>query len=648
MVRQMNIDNISSAQNIARLTPSNDDRAPNEKEGSGSAAQPQDSVNLEQGATGAPKKELTMLFYMHGQYKDLHKSTASAFFNIEKAGSDDNVNVVVQLGRAPQDDPSKEPQKIDGDWSGVKRYLVTKHDHSDMDMTLEQFIEIEKKIPDNPVIHYMLGDCYQAQGDKEKALAEYNRSKELGMVKYMNDYESDKSKKIREEVDGLTKPFEDAGEEKQVFGSPALEQLPDGTKMGDPQTLKDFVSWGMKSYPANHYVVVVTGHGGAWIGALEMTPESMNKALKEGTEEASKATGEPKKLDALLFNSCYMGNMEAAYEMRGASDINIASENYSRGNMLYDWDDHINSIEKKIKESGEFDAKAFAKDFVEYYRKEGKEVKDNYPEFTTWKESYLTLTAIDNKNLDGLVAEWKNFIAACKDNKVPDHLIFKDFSQAQGFNSSAFNPAQTIFAFYDMIKDIGDIMAHVKENPMIPQPVKDEAGKVQEAVKSVVIDEQHEGKAMDNATGITVWAPSNAVDVAYMAGRYEKENVPQFVKSSGGYLEWLKEAARNVNPEKLKAFMADTQLIRNIKLTLENPDMKLTDREKKTLEDAKESITKHALKIKEDLDLTEPRLATLWKNPFKTLPDFGQYGTITEGFVREAAQRDGLSDTPQR
>jgi hypothetical protein len=647
MVRQMNIDNVTGSQNLARIATAKDDAAPSEREESVAAAPPQDSVNLEQGKTAPPKKELTMLFYMHGQYKDLHKTTASALFNIEKAGSDENVNVVAQLGRAPQDDPSKDPQHIDGDWSGVRRYYVSSHDHSDMNMTLENYLDIEKQVPDNPVVHYTLGDIYWAAGDKEKGKAEYDKSKELGMLKYMENYDSDWSKKVRDEIDNLTKPYEDAFKDKQNFGSPVLEKLPDSTKMGEPETLKDFVAWGMKNYPANHYVVVVTGHGGAWIGALEMSPASMNKAIQEGVAEASKETGEQKKLDALLFNSCYMGNMEAAYEMKGAADINIASENYSRGNMLHDWDDHITAIQSKIKEAGEFDPKSFARDFVEYYRKEGKEIKDNYPEFTQWKESYLTLTAMDNKKLDGLVAEWKNFVAACKENKVPDHVIFKEFSEAQGFNSSAFNPAQTIFVFYDMIKDIGDIMAHVKDNPSIPPAVKDQAGRVQEAVKDVVISEQHEGKSMDNSTGITVWAPSNAVDVAYMANRYETENVPEFVKSSGGYLKWLKEAAKSVNPEKLKEFMGDTQLIRNIRLTLENPDMKLTNREKKTLEDAKQSITRHALKVKEDLDLTEPRLAALWKDPFKSLPDLGQYG-MDEGFISEVARRDGLSEPNKR
>ncbi len=635
----MNIDRVNLPQTTA--LPS----TPIEKEESTSqqgATLPQDSVSLKTDAA-PPRKKLTVLFYMHGQYKDLHKTTASTLFNIEQAGSDENVNVVAQLGRAPQDVPGKEPHHIDGDWSGVKRYYVTKHDHSDMNMTLEQWLGVEKQIPGNPLVHYTLSEMYSGMGDKAKALEEYNKSKELGMVKYMENYDAPESKKIREEMDAITKPFDDAAKDKQIFGSQAVETLADGTKMGDPKSLSDFITWGMKNYPAEHYVLVVTGHGGAWVGALEMSPQAMSKAVQNGVADASKETGEQKKIDAFVFNSCYMGNIESAYDMRNIADINIASENYSRGNMLHDWNDHISRVEQSIKDSGTFDPKAFAKDFVEYYRAEGKDVKENFPEFIRWKESYLTLTALDTKKLEGVVDEWKNFVKTCKDQKVPDYMIFKEFDKSQGYNSSAFNPAGTIFAFYDMIKDIGDIMKNVQQNPAIPKAVKDQAVKVQAAVKEAVIAEQHEGKDMDNSTGITVWAPTNAVDIAFMAQRYEKENVPDFASRSE-YLPWLKDAAKKVDKKVLSDFMADSTLIRNLNQILANPKIVLTDAEKKTMGEAKDIVLKHALSLKEKLTLTEPRMEVLWKGIETGRLDYDLYSALGRHFTENLQEKDGLKD----
>ncbi|MGV8118296.1 MAG: clostripain-related cysteine peptidase [Candidatus Xenobiia bacterium LiM19] len=636
----MNIDRVNLPQTTALPSAPRGKEEDTPQQG---AAPPQDSVSLK-ADTAPPKKELTVLFYMHGQYKDLHKTTASTLFNIEEAGSDENVNVVAQLGRAPQDVPGQEPHHIDGDWSGVKRFYVTKHDHSDMNMSLEQWLDVEKQIPDNALVHYTLSEIYSGMGDKTKALEEYNKSKELGMVKYMENYDAPESKKIREELDAITKPFDDAAKDKQIFGSQVVETLPDGTKMGDPKSLSDFIAWGMKNYPAEHYVVVVTGHGGAWIGALEQSPQVMNKAVKDGVAAASKETGEQKKIDAFVFNSCYMGNMEAAYEMRDIADINISSENYSRGNMLHDWNDHISRVEQSIKDSGTFDPKAFAKDFVEYYRAEGKDVKENFPEFIRWKESYLTLTALDTQKMGGVVDEWKNFIKTCNDQKVPDHIIFREFDKSQGYNSSAFNPAGTIFAYYDMIKDIGDIMKNVQENPAIPQAVKDQAAKVQAAVKEAVIAEQHEGKDMDNSTGITAWTPTNAVDIAFMAQRYEKENVPEFAARSE-YLPWLKDAAKKVDKKVLSDFMADNTLIRNLNQILGNPKIELTDAEKKTMGEAKDIVLKHAFSLKEKLTLTEPRMAVLWKGLESGEIDYNLYSALGKHLTENLQEQDGLKDS---
>ncbi len=36
------------------------------------------------------------------------------------------------------------------------------------------------------------------------------------------------------------------------------------TNTGDPNTLKEFIKWGAKTYPANHYLLVVWNHGAGW------------------------------------------------------------------------------------------------------------------------------------------------------------------------------------------------------------------------------------------------------------------------------------------------------------------------------------------------------------------------------------------------
>jgi hypothetical protein len=107
--------------------------------------------------------------------------------------------------------------------------------------------------------------------------------------------------------------------------SPALQKL-GSIDMADPRVLADFVKWGMEKYPADHYALIISDHGGGWTGAISddshggwaTTPqlrEALDQALKDG-----------KKIDVLGFDACLMANHEATHELQGNADFLIASE----------------------------------------------------------------------------------------------------------------------------------------------------------------------------------------------------------------------------------------------------------------------------------------------------------------------------------
>ena len=41
--------------------------------------------------------------------------------------------------------------------------------------------------------------------------------------------------------------------------------------MADKQTLIDFVTWGVKTYTADHYILILSDHGTGWPGGLDGT-----------------------------------------------------------------------------------------------------------------------------------------------------------------------------------------------------------------------------------------------------------------------------------------------------------------------------------------------------------------------------------------
>ncbi|MHC9541360.1 MAG: clostripain-related cysteine peptidase [Vulcanimicrobiota bacterium] len=95
-------------------------------------------MNISSALSGQTEKEWTVLCYIDG-HNDLEPYAALSMLDLEAAGSDKNVTVLAELGRISQDKLKEineqvgrpyEPTNIDGDWSGVRRYVVQKDDPS--------------------------------------------------------------------------------------------------------------------------------------------------------------------------------------------------------------------------------------------------------------------------------------------------------------------------------------------------------------------------------------------------------------------------------------------------------------------------------------------------------------------------------------
>jgi len=111
--------------------------------------------------------------------------------------------------------------------------------------------------------------------------------------------------------------------------------------MGAPNTLSDFVQWGVSSYPADHYALVLWNHGGGWRDRSEVRSKKTPPGLGGWKEccwdetngndvlynweirYALETAGTP--MDLLGFDVCLAGMMEVAYEMRNVASAMVAS-----------------------------------------------------------------------------------------------------------------------------------------------------------------------------------------------------------------------------------------------------------------------------------------------------------------------------------
>lgn len=107
-------------------------------------------------------------------------------------------------------------------------------------------------------------------------------------------------------------------------------------EMTEPEELRRFLRWGMEKYPAQHYAVVLGGHGAGFAGAV--TDSQRRKMISLPDLESS--LGElPRRPDLVVFNTCLMAQAEVASQLHSVSDHLVASQSklYGLGLPLADW-----------------------------------------------------------------------------------------------------------------------------------------------------------------------------------------------------------------------------------------------------------------------------------------------------------------------
>ena len=99
--------------------------------------------------------------------------------------------------------------------------------------------------------------------------------------------------------------------------------------MGDPQTLTDFLSWGLENYPAEHMGVVLWDHGGGSVSGVCFDERNDFDSLTLPELDASFAGVNDilwQKFDFVGFDACLMGTLETANVLASYADYMIASE----------------------------------------------------------------------------------------------------------------------------------------------------------------------------------------------------------------------------------------------------------------------------------------------------------------------------------
>ncbi|NJL22934.1 MAG: T9SS type A sorting domain-containing protein [Leptolyngbyaceae cyanobacterium SM1_3_5] len=98
---------------------------------------------------------------------------------------------------------------------------------------------------------------------------------------------------------------------------------------GSPQTLTDFIRWGVQNNPAQNYGLILWNHGAGLPGVTwDDTNNSDNLTLREITQ-AVQASGQT--FDLIGFDACLQAMVEQGYELRNLTDVMVASQELEPG-----------------------------------------------------------------------------------------------------------------------------------------------------------------------------------------------------------------------------------------------------------------------------------------------------------------------------
>ncbi|MDO9302425.1 MAG: clostripain-related cysteine peptidase, partial [Anaerolineales bacterium] len=114
-----------------------------------------------------------------------------------------------------------------------------------------------------------------------------------------------------------------------TINSEAVEDLGE-VDMGDGQTLYDFANWAIRTYPAEHYVLIMSDHGAGWTGGWsDDDPESGSGLTMQEIDDALGAIVADTGIGAFElvgFDACLMGQLEVMSAIAPHAKYAVGSE----------------------------------------------------------------------------------------------------------------------------------------------------------------------------------------------------------------------------------------------------------------------------------------------------------------------------------
>jgi len=253
--------------------------------------------------------------------------------------------------------------------------------------------------------------------------------------------------------------------------------------MGQPATLREFISWGMSAFPARHYLLVIWNHGAGWRANLPAMRTMRGISFDDthgtfiATTDLPNAVSAATPLDVIAFDASLMQMLEVAYQLRNSCSYIVGSEESPPGSG-YPYQYILGNLIAKPQQSPRELAQAIPQETLDYYG----------------VNSGITQSALEINRLDDLAGALDRFAGA---------LLPLATTEADMLGAA--RDTTEHYATLDN-RDLADYAMQVKDRVTDVQ-VKIAAVDLLTTISSAVIANTH-GSAHQNSHGISIYLPT--------------------------------------------------------------------------------------------------------------------------------------------
>ncbi len=258
--------------------------------------------------------------------------------------------------------------------------------------------------------------------------------------------------------------------------------------MGDPATLQEFVQWGIKTFPAEHYAIVLWNHGAGWRSrAIDTKPVTRGFSYDDEKDThidtievpAAIDMGGGRKWDLVSWDSSLMQMLEVAHEIKDKTNWIVGSEESPPGRGL-PYDLWVNKLIANPNADGRFVGEAICDSMLTGYG----------------ASSNITESLLDSSKISPLVSAVNDFGAA--------------LLAAKGTYGTAIAEARDLSEHYEgdysTNKDLLDFTRLIKEQ-VNDARVQTTATQVENAARAAIV-KNVQAYLHPNSNGIAIYIPS--------------------------------------------------------------------------------------------------------------------------------------------